>query len=897
MSSRSAFLDMAGNVASRQEKKYTMSNENENENENENLESGTNETRNQRDYAQQDDFTGPSFVDHFSLREPSSTVRFRGTRVHVYNTPNEQILLEHRCSSKDAKSIILFLFVNLASDAGLTSDGDLENAEITRRVVTTFLSVPVFLFGISSLMAIATTFVSEAASGGYLIRAVFGAPPIVSELLYFVFFLMIPAITFISALFVRVDNPLGNNLLRMARTQKYSGGKNEQYVVTAEDVAPKGGYTFSDKHEPVTVKRTIYSRITQLGCLRFMYDTLDMPQRTYTIEEVRDVIPFVTKHTFSLEAMFFNSNRKHMIINANGPSALTRKQVLTGSICNLVATILIMLGAIAYLVWMSTGWTSYILVGMVCVACCLFPFAKSQKHVVHLYSDMNEDDLVEDGGDQEVTEEETTLYRLWETSRVVQPKAWACYVGMLLEFVFLFLIPIYTLFVTGNNNIGVVFLILSFFSFVRKYFDAAAVLCELGSMSSVDLKTKRDRDATPQDIDETMLKSRARLAEIAGNISRSQSVTRWMWFFGSLVVFTFLLFSSALESNDGLGDRPPIILVDDFAYPGEDSLQYPTCAMTKGFRVSSAAGEDNDTALGDYSFLSALAYETTDVTSYILPQWFPGVEAIDEDTKVNEYREQANNKIVPVYFKLFTFPAYPDTAVLAIRGSQTSWDWMVNMQLWSASALAQIVKWILPFGWIWTPILDDLVWFISLIQSERLAEIAYYKVTTNAAKHFKNTYSQMRITGASLGGGLAIMTGAQAKTPSVAISGLGVELSRNSIDPRVTMDDINKYVFNFIPDRDFIARIGGRPRQHQEGHCSADYSNLFGCHSMWRSVCEINYRCGSNGRPVPCRCVFNFGYPEPEPIGDTTRSFQEACFEQEQAFLAGTGSTVESGWW
>ena len=33
---------------------------------------------------------------------------------------------------------------------------------------------------------------------------------------------------------------------------------------------------------------------------------------------------------------------------------------------------------------------------------------------------------------------------------------------------------------------------------------------------------------------------------------------------------------------------------------------------------------------------------------------------------------------------------------------------MVNLQLWSASGLAQIVKWITPYGWIWTPILDDV---------------------------------------------------------------------------------------------------------------------------------------------------------------------------------------------
>ena len=107
-------------------------------------------------------------------------------------------------------------------------------------------------------------------------------------------------------------------------------------------------------------------------------------------------------------------------------------------------------------------------------------------------------------------------------------------------------------------------------------------------------------------------------------------------------------------------------------------------------------------------------------------------------------------------------------------------------------------------------------------------------MTTAFVNEFKDTYEGMRLTGASLGGGLAIITAAQTGAPAVAISGLGAELSRNTLVPRVTMDDINKYVFNFIPDRDYIARVGGRPRQHQEAECNATTSNLFGCHSMWR---------------------------------------------------------------
>ncbi|OEU08431.1 hypothetical protein FRACYDRAFT_212694 [Fragilariopsis cylindrus CCMP1102] len=861
-----------------------------------------------------DDETGPNFVDHFSLRHPSSTVRFRGSRVHVYESANEQILLEDRRSHKDSKGdhdgnddedddnngksrsrqqhrhtvtvkrmdstsfglrtlrlaytlisllifgytfalcfqIILFLFLNLPVDAGLTTGSP--DQELNK-VISTLLSVPVFLFGLSSLMAIGTTFVADSWSGGYLVRAVFTLPVVISEIIYFTFFLLMPALTFIIALCLQLENPWEvccyvwiattaftfccfglaivwtevstcflllsihyndndedtNVLLQIQRsilimqTQKYSGKKEEEYLVSGEDIAPNGGYTFSEVHQPMQVKRSLYTRLTQMKCLQFMWEPLDPVKRIYSIEEVRDVLPFVTNHNWSLERMFCSGIRSRQVISAKGPSALSTDQVMASLICNIIGTIFIILFFIS------------------------------------------------------------------------------------ISFFFLFLWPLSTLFLVGNNPVGGVFLIVSIFSFLRKYFDAAAILCELGLPFFKKYSSLKGRDKT------LVLKSR--LADVVGNISRSGSVVRWMYLFSFLVLLTFVMFLGAISQDDGLGDRPPIVLVDDYYYPGENTLQYPTCSMSKGFQLS-VDGENFNSALADYAFLSAMAYEVPSVTGYLLPQWFGarGI-AVDEDEFVKQYREESGTDGNPTYFKLFTFPSVPETAVVAIRGSQTSWDWMVNMQLWSASGLAQIVKWLTPYGWLWTPVLDDLVYFVSIIQSDSLKKVSYYTVTTDFVNSISDTYDSLRVTGASLGGGIAIITAAQTGVSAVAISGLGAELSRNTLDPPVSIQDINERVFNFIPDRDYIGRIGGRPRQHQEAQCNASVSNLFGCHSMWRSVCEINYRCGSNGSPVICRCVLNFDYPEPLPIGNTTRSFKEACQEQEQAFLNGTGLNVTSGWW
>jgi len=534
--------------------------------------------------------------------------------VHVYETFNEQVLLEDRRSSRDTFSeeddddngkdrrqhrhsitakrmqwqsfglialrtaytlislllfgfafalsfqIILFLFIRLAVEGRAATqdyeDEDATESEIavsTFKLVSTLLSTPVFLFGFSSLMAIATTFVSEAWSGGHLIRAVIGAPTLLKEILYFVVFILVPAIVFITALFLRIESPwewacygwiisvtilffiyglaivwcevaacfrlisihfnddsdgnatvMGRAMLYIRRaillvqTQKYSGTKHEQYLVSGDDVAPDGGYTFSEEHEPSSVSRSLYTRITQLGCCGCMFEALDSPKRTYCIEEVRDVMPFITTHTWSLETMFCTGKRSRKIITAKGPAALERSQILSSAACNIVGTTLIIVFVVSYMFWLQTGPRSYIFIAVLCGLCCLLPLIRGNVAMVQMYTDINKVDdevVVENEGEEQDAEdenpgvtEEITMFRLWESSRVSQPKIWVCYAGMGLEFLFLFLWPAVTLFDVGNWPAGIVFVIMAFFSFLRKYFDASAILCELGSMSNFDIE-------------------------------------------------------------------------------------------------------------------------------------------------------------------------------------------------------------------------------------------------------------------------------------------------------------------------------------------------------------------------------------------------------------------------
>ena len=117
-----------------------------------------------------------------------------------------------------------------------------------------------------------------------------------------------------------------------------------------------------------------------------------------------------------------------------------------------------------------------------------------------------------------------------------------------------------------------------------------------------------------------------------------------------------------------------------------------------------------------------------------------------------------------------------------------------------------------PLGYIWEPIMDEVVLCINVVQSRKLKEVSYYHYTSEFVKTLYNgydgrKYKNLRVTGASLGGGLAILTGAITGAGAIAISGLNAMYSRRTFLPPITEEQLNTRVFNTIPERDIIAHI------------------------------------------------------------------------------------------
>ena len=83
--------------------------------------------------------------------------------------------------------------------------------------------------------------------------------------------------------------------------------------------------------------------------------------------------------------------------------------------------------------------------------------------------------------------------------------------------------------------------------------------------------------------------------------------------------------------------------------------------------------------------------------------------------------------------------------------------------------MMQVLRALLPLGDIWSPIFTFLVFWINKFQSESLEKISFYKLTTKFVEYLKELeqFDAVHVTGHSLGGGLAIITGAQAGIPAI----------------------------------------------------------------------------------------------------------------------------------
>jgi len=178
----------------------------------------------------------PNFQDHFSLAYPSSYLKFRDREIRIYSTPFSQTIFEKKLNSSMVQvkevadtsiglfflrawytlisllmsgflfvfciQLLLFLFLGLAIESGLTSD---KAAKDPTGFAGTILSIPYFVNGLASAMTIATTFVVDTWQGQKFLKTMNTHGGVWTDWITFLVFIIVPITVAIVLLFSQVD--------------------------------------------------------------------------------------------------------------------------------------------------------------------------------------------------------------------------------------------------------------------------------------------------------------------------------------------------------------------------------------------------------------------------------------------------------------------------------------------------------------------------------------------------------------------------------------------------------------------------------------------------------------------------------------------------------------------
>ena len=408
------------------------------------------------------------------------------------------------------------------------------------------------------------------------------------------------------------------------------------------------------------------------------------------------------------------------------------------------------------------------------------------------------------------------------------------------------------------------------------------------------------------------LKDKSRVSNLLINVTRARGTKRWIM--GIMLLFSMVFFYSIrvilYETDRQEHNWHPAARLTprgDFEYLPQPNLKYPTCSLMNNANIVNST----KTALMDYNFMSDIIFQHETTQQGTLDQWF-GPEVAKVDSQIaSDYRKTLSEPNLAVAFDYEVVSFGEERKVIVVRGTSTPWEWLADLQLWAGVSLIQLFQSLLPAGELFNPILDEILQGMNFVQSKQLKEIQLNSQATGFVNYIRDTLGfegSLSITGSSLGGGISLITGAQTKIPAISFAGPGAIFTRKTFDPMLDLDTINGLLFNVVPDRDFVPLVSTNHRNsrildpkvskeyawltqnfffsffqiNQQGiltqkvSCRAKANNFLDCHNPTRTLCELMYTCGSNGRPVHCDCAVRHGYPEPVQIsGD--KSFSEIC--------------------
>lgn len=186
--------------------------------------------------------------------------------------------------------------------------------------------------------------------------------------------------------------------------------------------------------------------------------------------------------------------------------------------------------------------------------------------------------------------------------------------------------------------------------------------------------------------------------------------------------------------------------------------------------------------------------------------------------------------------------------VFSIRGSTTSLDWWLDLEIFASSAMLTVARWIPLIQRLESKTTKTLTAFftIPLRNLEDMTLMKKYTDTLSEAyeAYLANPESEGRnivFAGHSLAGGLSKYMGSKYKKNSFAVSGPGITSLEYKFKPE---DGYNKYFkstfIDIVPDNDFVPRLETSGGIKYRVLCEANGGS---CHAVDQTICMMGLMC------------------------------------------------------
>jgi len=450
----------------------------------------------------------------------------------------------------------------------------------------------------------------------------------------------------------------------------------------------------------------LWARITRLSCLSRssnanlsilssdqpqrrlslpIFSTVDPPQILQTIDDVQEHLPYVTKHTWSLERLFFRPRNSRYVAIVGGPGALTDHQMKSSVACSLIGILTFTLLIVGSLVWMRLPTAMIVAVVILCVIISI-PIYKDTRRIIRMMRSIigartkagntrsttttPTEEILGPGNRRHTSKRESEIFLADESNdgivlvtqkqRITLASDLLCWISLAFEISFLFILPATVLFRMQNYQLGCLFLLVGTVSGVRRYVNLLIVVEETGQLSQISGATTKIR-----------WHKQSRLNVLITAISYNKSRVFWQLIFLGVGAVWVALFVSAAPSSTESIRTDQFTFVDGFSWtPISDDVRYESCE----FKKANTFGEN--ATLADYALLAMLPYKEDATAQSELGGWFRGVNVREDMETVSAFRSLNGVDRIPVFFRLFRFRLDNglDRAVISIRGTVTPWD-------------------------------------------------------------------------------------------------------------------------------------------------------------------------------------------------------------------------------